>query len=138
MRNICKVAMLSLAFLAAARQYTSSYRDVAAPTTAERILLAGHQPQLFHVGVWFKNFVLARLARDERAVAVNLVIDSDTLKEASLRIPGGTVAEPIAAPVPFDAATAELPFERRAIRDHELFAGFGGSRRRSARASLLA
>jgi hypothetical protein len=114
-----------LAFLAAARRYTSSYRDIAAPSTADRILLAGHQPQLFHVGVWFKNFVLARLAREERAVAVNLVIDSDTLKEASLRVPGGTVVEPIAAPVPFDAVTAELPFEGRAIRDRELFAGFG-------------
>ena len=114
-----------LAFLAEARRYTSSYRDVLAPATAERILLAGHQPQLFHVGVWFKNFALARLARDAGAVAVNLVIDSDTLKDASLRVPGGTVAEPTAAPVPFDAATAELPFERRAIRDRELFAGFG-------------
>ncbi|HUY35648.1 MAG TPA: hypothetical protein VMV69_23090 [Pirellulales bacterium] len=111
--------------LAAARRYTSSYRDVAEPAAADRVLLAGHQPQLFHVGVWFKNVALARLARDERAVAVNLVIDGDTLKEASLRVPGGTVAEPTAAAMPFDAATAELPFERRAIRDRELFAGFG-------------
>ncbi|HEV3006328.1 MAG TPA: hypothetical protein VGX78_17795 [Pirellulales bacterium] len=111
--------------LAAAKRYTSSYRDVSLPDAADRILLAGHQPQLFHVGVWFKNVALARLARDHRAAAVNLVIDSDTLKDASLRVPGGTAAEPWAAPMSFDAATAELPFEHRAIRDRELFAGFG-------------
>jgi hypothetical protein len=112
-------------FLAAAHRYTSSYRDVPMPATADRIVLAGHQPQLFHVGVWFKNVALARLARDARAAAVNLVIDSDTLKDASLRVPGGTLAEPLAAPMPFDEATVALPFERRAIRDREMFAGFG-------------
>src|SRR5437667_3763736 len=40
--------------------YTRSYRDVRVAATS-RVLLAGHQPQLFHPGVWLKNFVLSHL-----------------------------------------------------------------------------
>src|ERR1044072_5210372 len=45
--------------VAAALDYTRQYRPahVPAPSAATPILLAGHQPQLFHPGVWFKNFV---------------------------------------------------------------------------------
>ena len=31
------------------------------------VVLAGHQPQLFHPGVWFKNFVLSSLAEAQAA-----------------------------------------------------------------------
>ncbi len=52
----------------AAWDYTRSYRDVPLPPMAPDtpLLLAGHQPQLFHPGVWFKNFVLGRLAQQSR------------------------------------------------------------------------
>ena len=65
----------------AAWNYTRAYRDVARPTLGPSapVLLAGHQPQLFHPGVWFKNFVLADVARWHGGVAVNLAIDSDTV-----------------------------------------------------------
>src|SRR5262245_26800084 len=48
--------------LQAAHRYSSSYRDVSPPVTAGPIILAGHQPQMFHVGVWCKNFLLSKLA----------------------------------------------------------------------------
>lgn len=111
--------------IGAARRYTASYRNVPAAANCEQILLAGHQPQLFHPGVWFKNFALAKLARQHQAAAVNLVIDSDTLKEASLRVPGGALDDPIRTVVPFDEPSEEIPFEQRLIRDRALFADFG-------------
>ena len=37
--------------------------------------------QLFHPGVWLKNFALGTLARRLNAVAVNLLIDTDTIKK---------------------------------------------------------
>jgi hypothetical protein len=89
------------------------------------VLLAGHQPQLFHPGVWFKNFVLAALARWQRGVAVNLAIDSDTIKTASLRVPSGTPADPHVDSVSFDRQTAEIPYEERAILDRECLESFG-------------
>src|SRR5262245_49575704 len=40
-------------------------------------IVAGHQPELFHPGVWFKNFVLHQLARKHGAMSLNLIIDND-------------------------------------------------------------
>src|SRR5262249_47225990 len=39
------------------------------------ILMAGHQPELFHPGVWVKNFALNGLARAHDAVPLNLIVD---------------------------------------------------------------
>ncbi len=44
--------------LAEAIAWTRQYRDVDVPPST--IFLAGHQPQLFHPGVWLKNFALGR------------------------------------------------------------------------------
>jgi hypothetical protein len=109
----------------AARRYTSSYRPTHGSIDCERLFLAGHQPELFHPGVWFKNFELSRLARDHGAVAVNLVIDSDTIKHVSLRVPGGTLPAPRVESMAFDSAVDEIPYEERDIEDRGLFASFG-------------
>ena len=110
-----------------ARQWTSQYRDVdlapVGPSTP--ILLAGHQPQLFHPGVWLKNFALGALAREHEGVGINLLIDSDTLKTPSVRVPGGSVARPHVAEIAMDRAGAVVPYEERAIVDRRLFRDFG-------------
>ena len=109
-----------------ARAYTAKYRDVDPPDDAAGpVLLAGHQPQLFHPGVWFKNFTLGRLVSQHRGVGVNLLIDVDTIRNASLRVPGGSVVAPTASAVPVDQPTDEVPFEQRRIIDPKLFATFG-------------
>jgi len=112
--------------LAEAHRYTRGYRDVSVPTSPEFVFLAGHQPEMFHPGVWFKNFVLARLAREHGAVAVNLQIDSDAMKTASLRVPGGSADEPRLESIAFDrASAADMPFEQAAIADRDYFESFG-------------
>jgi hypothetical protein len=113
--------------LAAAWAYTRSYRDIQRPSTeaSTRVVLAGHQPQLFHPGVWFKNFALAAIAASQGGVAVNLAIDSDTIKAASLRVPSGTSGEPTVESVPYDRPTAEIPFEARRIVDRACLESFG-------------
>jgi len=121
--ELCASARTEL--LHAAHSHTSQYRNATLPTTAGPVLLAGHQPELFHPGVWFKNFALGRLAREHGGIGVNLVIDSDTLKQAALRVPGGSVESPVVESVPFDRPTEEIPFEERAIVDRELLASFG-------------
>ena len=77
--------------------YTSQYREV--PERWRKIasledvpfLLSGHQPELFHPGVWYKNFVLGSLARKLDGVGIHLLIDSDTCRSASIRVPTGSV-----------------------------------------------
>ncbi|MGC3965833.1 MAG: hypothetical protein QM775_00215 [Pirellulales bacterium] len=115
-------------FVAAATAYTRTYRDVShSPLSASHspLLLAGHQPELFHPGVWAKNFALSGLAAAVGGTAVNLVIDGDTLKAASLRVPTGSLREPNVESVPFDAPGDEIPFEERRVLDAAMFASFG-------------
>ena len=89
------------------------------------IFLAGHQPELFHPGVWFKNFALGAVARQHGAAAVNLVINSDAMKSTALPTPGGSLADPRREAVLFDRPDGRLPFEERRILDANLFASFG-------------
>lgn len=110
----------------AAMRHSSAYRDPSGhafpPDTP--LILAGHQPQLFHPGVWFKNFVLSELGRRLSACAVNLLIDNDNAGEPSIRVPSGTVEQPRVESVLFDRPEGEVPFEERGIRDPALFASF--------------
>jgi hypothetical protein len=111
---------------AAAWKYTRDYRSAVEPPSApSRVFLAGHQPELFHPGVWLKNFALGRLAEMHGGVAVNLVIDSDTIKSSSLRVPAGSVERPMVDGVLFDRPSEEIPFRQRPILDRTLFESFG-------------
>ena len=87
-------------------------------------MLAGHQPQLFHPGVWFKNFALSALARNLGGQAVNLLIDNDILRNPSIRVPAGSWADPQVISLPFDRVVETIPFEQREVADPELFGSF--------------
>jgi hypothetical protein len=81
-------------------------------------LVAGHQPELFHPGVWFKNFALYQLARQCQATPLNLIVDTDTAKPAVLHAPAGSRL----ARVPFDRSNTETPYEERIVEEEALFA----------------
>jgi hypothetical protein len=110
-----------------ARQYTSTYRDVPVAADAARrpLILAGHQPTLFHPGVWFKNFLLSSLANRAGGTAVNLVIDNDTLRAPGIRVPAGSPEVPRLETVLYDEPVEEIPFEERPVLDPETFDLFG-------------
>jgi hypothetical protein len=109
-----------------ARNYTSAYRDVQLAADAESpLLLAGHQPQLFHAGVWFKSFALSQLAARHRAHAVNLVIDNDIHRISSLRVPKDTRSGQSIRTLLFDRGAEAIPYEERQILDRSVFATFG-------------
>jgi hypothetical protein len=112
--------------LVAARRYTQCYRDVPAPAAVDSpILLAGHQPQLFHAGVWFKNFALSSLADRFQAQAVNLLIDNDIHRLSSLRVPCGSPEERHIRTVSFDQLSEPIAYEEREILEPETFLSFG-------------
>jgi len=111
-----------------ARRFTVAYRDVDESTSApegEPVFLSGHQPQLFHPGVWLKNFALGTLARRHGATGVFLLIDNDASRSTAIRVPSGSLQRPAVHVVPFDGPTAQVPYEEREILDRELFASFG-------------
>lgn len=90
------------------------------------LVLAGHQPELSHPGVWAKNFALAGLARKVGGTALHIIVDNDTLKHPSLRVPVlGSGPESVhLESVPFDTQTAEVPYEDRHTADDNLFLTF--------------
>jgi hypothetical protein len=118
------------ALVGKAIDYTSEYREVPdrwrkmGSLEGAPFLLSGHQPELFHPGVWYKNFVLGSLARKLDGVGIHLLIDSDTCRSASIRVPTGSVSEPRVEAVAYDEPMAEVPHEERLIRDMATFRTF--------------
>jgi hypothetical protein len=99
-------------------------------TTADSLILAGHQPELFHPGVWVKNFAFHNLARQHGATPLNLIVDNDIAKATVLRFPTWKQgAWPHMVQVPFDRRDGEVPYEERPVHDESLFAEFASQAR---------
>ncbi|MCE9567246.1 MAG: hypothetical protein K8U57_35030 [Planctomycetes bacterium] len=89
------------------------------------LLLAGHQPELSHPGVWAKNFALNGLAKKAGGTALNLIVDNDTLKSTSIRFPVVSDKWPVhLESVAFDTFTGEVPYEDRKVIDPAFFDSF--------------
>lgn len=54
---------------------------------ADLIVMTGHQPELYHPGVWVKVFLLQRLADRLGATAIDIVVDSDAFDRVALTVP---------------------------------------------------
>ncbi len=104
--------------ITACRQYHHDADEPVEIANHDRWIMAGHQPELFHPGVWFKNFALRDLARQHHATAINLVVDNDTAKSALLKVPVKGRLQSL----PFDTWQSETPYEERAVQDEALFA----------------
>lgn len=114
-------------FVAAAHRYTARYRTVpdAAEFSDRPIILSGHQPELFHPGVWFKNFALSKLGRELNATAINFLVDNDTIGAPAIRVPVRSAANYGLQSVEFDRPGDAIPYEQRPVLDRHRFASFG-------------
>ena len=112
--------------LALARAYHERHGLDLPPTPAsvDRMVVTGHQPELFHPGVWVKNFAVAGLARQSRSVGLNLIVDNDIPKGPSIRVPFRDGDRLRVAPVAFDVWSGESPYEDQPVRDEAMFAAF--------------
>jgi hypothetical protein len=117
------------AVLAAAQDYLHAGGEPLPAAGGDSLLMAGHQPELFHPGVWVKNFALNGLARRHGGVPLNLVVDNDAVKSTALHVP--VVREPLPpirtsqphrTAVAFDRPSPEEPYEERRVQDEALFA----------------
>ena len=87
--------------------------------------VSGHQPQLFHPGVWFKNHLLQRLQNTYAAVGLHVIIDNDLCNTNSIRVPTGSIKSPIIENVAYDDPCDWIPYEERTIQNRSLFESFG-------------
>lgn len=112
--------------LRAAADYTSCLVDapVSAPAADLPLFVAGHQPQLFHPGVWAKNFVLGGLAKQTGGAGLNLIVDNDTLTRTGILVPVGSADNPRFEPVNYDEPRLPQPWEDARIIDRQQFDTF--------------
>ncbi|MCY2963501.1 MAG: hypothetical protein NT069_07590, partial [Planctomycetota bacterium] len=89
--------------------------------------LTGHQPALFHPGVWVKNFVVAELARRRNGVGLNLIVDNDTAAPPTIMLPAGDPQAPHFTTVPYDVPHATGPWEEAGVVNRSVFDQFGES-----------
>jgi hypothetical protein len=95
------------------------------------VIAAGHQPELYHPGVWIKNFALAGLARRHGLAPLNFVVDSDTVKSASIPFPVWD-SEPSRVTrevIPFDAWRGEELHLQCSVHDSRQFREFTATTR---------
>lgn len=93
------------------------------------VYVAGHQPLLYHPGVWVKLFAGARAAAASGGRLINLVVDSDVSDlsvplPALIRDPDGYQRPGIERDEPEGTGSPELPLERRPAPDPEAWAAF--------------
>ena len=100
--------------------------DSGSRLTNAPLILAGHQPELSHPGVWVKHFSLNGLAKILGGIPLNLIVDNDTLKSPSLRFPVFHARAPASVrlqSVAFDKVDGET-YEDRSVFDPEMFRTF--------------
>jgi hypothetical protein len=51
------------------------------------LILTGHQPEWFHPGVWFKNFLLSSMAEKYSAIPLNILVDQDLARHFRFDVP---------------------------------------------------
>ena len=95
--------------------------------TQTPLVVTGHQPELFHPGVWVKNFAAAAVAGSCQGLALNLIVDNDIPKSASIRVPRMVGGRIITVDVDFDEWRGEIPFEDWKVRDESKFSTFGAA-----------
>ena len=102
-------------------------REVFDDSNDSPLLLAGHQPELSHPGVWIKNFALNGLARKLGGIPLHLVVDCDSIKSTSVKLPTFHDRDPTSvhlATVPYDVPRGKPTFEEYAIQSRDSFDAF--------------
>jgi hypothetical protein len=121
-----------LAAIRAATRYLVAAGESFPSVNVASLVMAGHQPELFHPGVWVKNFVLNGLARFHQAAPFNLIVDNDIAKAKGVHVPvlteglpgGDRLPTVRRSMIPFETGAAEEPFEEHCVGDEKEFAAF--------------
>ena len=77
------------------------------------LIVTGHQPELFHPGVWIKNFAAASIAGASGGVGLNLIVDNDIPKSTSIVVPAVNRQGIRLARVEFDRWGGDAPLRTR-------------------------
>ena len=79
----------------------------------KRWIVGGHQPELFHPGVWFKNFLMSEIGKQTDSIGMQVIVDHDVARSDSLRVP--YLYSPTSAPSTFTAHRPASELAQRSI-----------------------
>lgn len=105
-------------------ELTGNSVDLPADLDARLLFMTGHQPALFHPGVWVKNLLVGKVAQQTAGLSLHLIVDNDLVSSTSIRVPQGTQAAPELVEIPFDETIEKKPWEETTIQNRELFCSF--------------
>ena len=106
------------------RDFILSETNSSQPENASWVV-SGHQPQLFHPGVWFKNHVLEQIRKQHGTIGLHVIVDNDLCTSNSIRVPTGSIEKPVIENIEFDDPCDWIPYEERTIQNRCLFESFG-------------
>ncbi len=113
-----------------ARRYTASvFPEQETDSLLKReadspLFLTGHQPELFHPGVWVKNVLVDELAKRNSGISLNVIIDSDAVKSHSIKIPVKQNGKFVHKRIVIDYWPPGIPWEELRVVENELFESF--------------
>jgi hypothetical protein len=107
-----------------AKDYVQSLGEPIPASSTGPIIITGHQPELFHPGVWIKSFATHRVARMVGGTPIHVIIDNDTMKSSAIKLPAGGPKDFVVGHVPFDRWESEIPYEERRVVDESIFREF--------------
>jgi hypothetical protein len=110
----------------AAVNYTSSYRDLPdiQLDSNKMIALSGHQPDLFHCGVWTKNFLLSQLGQSLGMIPIHFIVDNDLCRTVGIQVPRFESGQLSSRVVEFDKSSDPQPWENRQLQDRSIWESF--------------
>ena len=105
--------------------YSNEYLDGdLSPDTGGPFIISGHQPSLFHPGVWAKNFAIDRIAKQTGGTAIQIVIDNDAMRGHSILVPTGNADSPEIVSESFDDYQEAIPYENRFAKNKTVLHSF--------------
>lgn len=111
--------------LALAAELQSVHVPATETNASAPLIMTGHQPTLFHPGVWAKNFAADRIARMAGGRSVNLVVDTDRFDERGIRVPTHEGHRTWFRYMNYDALSDADTYVDSCIADEAMFASFG-------------
>lgn len=115
---------LARAFLASHGLGSPHDRPGAEWSSSIPLIVTGHQPELFHPGVWVKNFVTAAAAKAHGGIGLNLIVDNDIPKSSAIAVPRAVGDQLEIERVEFDRWESETPYEDWRVTSEEQLASF--------------
>ncbi len=119
-----EVLGLARGFLASHGLDSPRFDVATARSSSIPLVVTGHQPELFHPGVWVKNFITAAAAHSQGGVGLNLIVDNDIPKSSSIQVPRARDDLVDTESVDFDRWGSETPYEDWRATNEDQLAGF--------------